>query len=309
MLKDKKKVIFLAVIIFIGIIIIFNITSNIKKNNEFLNTRNAYEKIINGINADDITNNTYIISLSIDTDFEMKSSYDKYDTQYDMIDITIQLSDDFESMDIKDRIAILQKIDEEIFAILSDGKENTGYTVLLDDYVQYKSSNVQVVENLDLDFKTSSKTYTFYNGLYHTYNRISIQGEDAKFGYTEYDVEWNGDIVASVKEETHSSSSYTPAEEDYNSLSYHTVTDDKTLGEVWAMAKSFVKDELKSPKSADFPVYGDSQVSITNSGNYYRVTGYVDAENSFGVEIRAIFSLVMEKSGSKYTLKECYIYE
>lgn len=97
--------------------------------------------------------------------------------------------------------------------------------------------------------------------------------------------------------------------EDYNSLTYYTVTDDDTLGEVWAMAKSFVKDKLKSPKSADFPVYGDTQVSIKNSGNYYKVTGYVDAENSFGAEIRATFSLVMEKSGSKYILKECNIYE
>lgn len=97
--------------------------------------------------------------------------------------------------------------------------------------------------------------------------------------------------------------------EDYNSLSYYTVTDDDELGSVWAMTQSFVKDKLKSPKSADFPTYGDSQVSIKKSGNYYKVTGYVDAENSFGAEIRATFSLVMEKSGSKYTLKECNIYE
>lgn len=97
--------------------------------------------------------------------------------------------------------------------------------------------------------------------------------------------------------------------EDYDSLSYQTVTDDDVLGEVWAMAQSFVKDNLKSPKSANFPVYGDSQVSIKNSGSYYKVTGYVDAENSFGTEIRATFSLVMEKSGTKYTLKECNIYE
>lgn len=97
-------------------------------------------------------------------------------------------------------------------------------------------------------------------------------------------------------------------EEDYNSLTYREVTDDDTLGEVWAMAQSFVKDQLKSPKSADFPTYGDSSVSITNSGDYYKVTGYVDAENSFGAEIRSTFSLVLKKSGSKYTLKECNIY-
>lgn len=98
------------------------------------------------------------------------------------------------------------------------------------------------------------------------------------------------------------------SEEDYNSLTYQTITDDDTLGEVWAMAQSFVKDQLKSPKSADFPTYGDGSVSITNAGDYYKVTGYVDAENSFGAEIRSTFSLVLKKSGSKYTLKECNIY-
>lgn len=97
-------------------------------------------------------------------------------------------------------------------------------------------------------------------------------------------------------------------EENYNSLIYFEVTDSDTLGEVWAMSKSFIKDQLKSPKSADFPTYGDNNVSITNSGDYYKVTGYVDAENSFGAEIRSKFSLVLKKSGSKYTLKECNIY-
>lgn len=97
-------------------------------------------------------------------------------------------------------------------------------------------------------------------------------------------------------------------EDNYNNLTYNTVTDDDTLGEVWAMAQLFVEDKLKSPSSADFPVYGDSNVSITNSGDYYKVTGYVDAENSFGAEIRSTFSLVLKKGGSKYTLKECNIY-
>lgn len=121
-----------------------------------------------------------------------------------------------------------------------------------------------------------------------------------KNGERIYDDYWNSDSHKSAVEKEN---------EDYNSLSYSIVTDDDTLGEVWAMAQSFVKDNLKSPKSADFPTYGDSQVSIKKSGSYYKVTGYVDAENSFGAEIRATFSLVMEKSGSKYTLKECNIFE
>lgn len=308
MAKNKNKVIVIIGIVVIGIIILFAV-SNIKKNSAFTETRNSYEELVKAISVDSITNDSYITSLSVETDFEMKNSYDQYDTQYDMIDITVKLSNDFETMDIKDRCAALQKIDEEIINILTTGKENTGYSVLLEDYAPYKDSKVQVVEDLDLIFTSSSKTYKFYNGYYHSHDSISIQGEDGKAGYTEFDIKWDGDKVVSVKEHDHSSGNYTPVEEDYNSLTYREVTDDDTLGEVWAMAQSFVKDNLKSPKSADFPTYGDSKVSIKNSGSYYKVTGYVDAENSFGAEIRATFSLVMEKSGSKYTLKECNIYE
>lgn len=307
MLKDRKRVLIFLIIIFIGIVVAVNVVNKIRENSAFENIRNSYEEIIKGISVDDVSDNTYITSISVETDFEIKNSYDGYDTQYDMIVIIVQLSNDFETLDIKDRVVILQKADEEISAVLTNGKDTTGYTVLLDDYTPYKGSKVQVVEDLYIDFKSASKTYTFGAGLYHSRNRIFIQGEDGKFGYTKYDLEWNGDTVVSVKEEQ-SSGNYTPGEEDYNSLSYQTVTDDNTLGEVWAMAQSFVKDQLKSPKSADFPVYGDGSVSITNAGDYYKVTGYVDAENSFGAEIRSTFSLVLKKSGSKYTLKECNIY-
>lgn len=127
-------------------------------------------------------------------------------------------------------------------------------------------------------------------GIFPSDKSVSKNGEEI---YGDY---WNSESYKSTVEKEN---------EDYNSLSYYEVTDDDTLGEIWAMAQSFVEDKLKSPKSADFPVYGDSNVSITNSGNYYKVSGYVDAENSFGAEIRTTFSLVMEKSGSNYTLKEC----
>lgn len=139
--------------------------------------------------------------------------------------------------------------------------------------------------------------YTSNGNSYEIFPSTKSVYKNGEQIYNDY---WNSDSHKSAVEKEN---------EDYDNLSYSTVTDDDTLGEVWAMAQSFVKDNLKSPKSADFPTYGDSQVSIKKSGSYYKVTGYVDAENSFGAEIRATFSLVMEKSGSKYALKECNIYE
>lgn len=307
-LKYKKKIIFYIAVIFVGIIVLAKIISKYKADSDFQKTRDSYEEIINQLSKDDIVDNTYIVSISTDTDFALKNDYDKYDTQYDSVDITIKLSDDFETMDIKEGCIILRKIDEEIISILTEGKENTGYLALLDDdYVSYKGSNVHVDEDLDIDFISSAKAYTFDSGLFHSYNSIYIK-ESGKFGYVDYDIEWDENKVVSIKESEYTSSSYIPAEEDYNSLTYYAVTDDDTLGEVWAMAQSFVKDQLKSPKSADFPTYGDSNVNITSSGDYYKVTGYVDAENGFGAEIRSTFLLVLKKTGSKYTLKECNIY-
>lgn len=89
---------------------------------------------------------------------------------------------------------------------------------------------------------------------------------------------------------------------DYNNVpDTVTVTDDNELGEVWAMTQEFVTDELKSPSTADFPVYGADGISITKAGNTYTVIGYVDSENGFGADLRTNFILTMTKSGDKYT--------
>lgn len=180
----------------------------------------------------------------------------------------------------------------------------------VDGYDWYKvfvdCSNMEelsVDEMFELDNSVTGVDDGFVYGYTSNGNRYEIYASSKsiyKNGEEVYDDYFNSERYKNTVEKEN---------EDYNSLTYCDVTDDDTLGEVWAMAQSFVKDNLKSPKSADFPVYGDSQVSIKNAGSYYKVTGYVDAENSFGAEIRATFSLVMEKSGTKYTLKECNIYE
>lgn len=43
----------------------------------------------------------------------------------------------------------------------------------------------------------------------------------------------------------------------------------------------FIKNQMKSPRSVDFPTYGDNNVSITNHGDYNKVTEYVDTENRY----------------------------
>ena len=53
-----------------------------------------------------------------------------------------------------------------------------------------------------------------------------------------------------------------------------------------------VKNELKAPSTAKFPVYSSFDVNSTHrSDGKYEVSSYVDAENSFGVPIRSYFTV------------------
>ena len=69
------------------------------------------------------------------------------------------------------------------------------------------------------------------------------------------------------------------------------------------MTQQFVKDNLKSPSSADFGgVFGDYQDPyqiVTDLGEgKFRVQAWVDAQNSFGAKIRNRFVCELEYVGN-----------
>ena len=73
--------------------------------------------------------------------------------------------------------------------------------------------------------------------------------------------------------------------------------------EAWVMTQQFVKDNLKSPSSADFGgVFGDYQDPyqiVTDLGEgKFRVQAWVDAQNSFGAKIRNRFVCELEYVGN-----------
>jgi hypothetical protein len=71
----------------------------------------------------------------------------------------------------------------------------------------------------------------------------------------------------------------------------------------WQVCTQFVKDRLKAPATSDFAEYRDEGTSVTKTGKTYTVLGYVDAENSFGANIRTDYTCkVRYKSGRTYTL-------
>ena len=57
----------------------------------------------------------------------------------------------------------------------------------------------------------------------------------------------------------------------------------------WRMCKVFVEKGLKAPATADFPWYSENYVTKLG-GAKYRVESYVDAQNSFGAQLRTNFS-------------------
>lgn len=67
--------------------------------------------------------------------------------------------------------------------------------------------------------------------------------------------------------------------------------------DVWVYTQYVVKNNLKSPKSANFPTIRDVQI-IRNSDSII-VKSYVDAENSLGAEIRSNFTVTLSADGQK----------
>ncbi len=58
----------------------------------------------------------------------------------------------------------------------------------------------------------------------------------------------------------------------------------KKIG-AYVMSQEFVNRRLKAPATASYPDYRDDFV-VDMGNNRYRVTAYVDAENSFGAKLR-----------------------
>lgn len=58
-----------------------------------------------------------------------------------------------------------------------------------------------------------------------------------------------------------------------------------------------IKSQLKSPGSADFEGFTETQYSPSTKGVY--VDGYVDSQNSFGAKIRTTFQCDVWKEGEK----------
>lgn len=72
------------------------------------------------------------------------------------------------------------------------------------------------------------------------------------------------------------------------------------------MAQEFVRQQLRSPSTAEFPYStapGVSSVAVPDSEGrcYYSVRLFVDAQNGFGGTVREKFSVELEPEGDSNT--------
>jgi len=67
--------------------------------------------------------------------------------------------------------------------------------------------------------------------------------------------------------------------------------------DAFLVAKEFVSQKLKAPSTAKFP--NSNHAEIINTGyNRWRVTSYVDAQNTFGAMIRNNFTVLLSYNDS-----------
>ncbi len=79
--------------------------------------------------------------------------------------------------------------------------------------------------------------------------------------------------------------------------------DEALMSDAKWQCKQFVEKTLKAPSTADFQNYNDfSAWGSEAGGGPFGVTGYVDAQNSFGAKIRTNFRCELRKSGSDWQL-------
>jgi hypothetical protein len=75
-----------------------------------------------------------------------------------------------------------------------------------------------------------------------------------------------------------------------------------------ARAECLIKKQLRSPATASFPPSFDEYTVSNLGGGRWRVSGYVDAQNGFGANIRCTWTVTWQNIGdSRATIEELNI--
>lgn len=82
-------------------------------------------------------------------------------------------------------------------------------------------------------------------------------------------------------------------------------SNDDRSSDAWVCAEEVVRQNLKSPSSAKFCTYPEATIK-DKGNNEYMITGWVDADNSFGASVRTDFTVTLTLTEKGYKDAECY---
>lgn len=82
-------------------------------------------------------------------------------------------------------------------------------------------------------------------------------------------------------------------------------SNDDRSSDAWVCAEDIVRQNLKSPSSAKFCTYPEATIK-DKGNNEYMITGWVNADNSFGVNIRTNFTVTLTLTQKGYKNARCY---
>lgn len=197
------------------------------------------------------------------------------------------ISDEIENYSPKEQYALTQKVAKQVFLYLTNGQESL-LNIRLGDF------------RLTLSHGTGYSAWKTTDGAEYISSYYSL----SKNGEIIYDNPEN-DLDAELEE--FFGMPYDEWLEKQSTDRVITVSDqDEDYWNAVAAAQKLVKSELKSPSTAQFPAAADAYSVSRDEANWI-VSGYVDAQNSFGAVIRENWTAsfkMKEQSNSQYSLTE-----
>lgn len=201
--------------------------------------------------------------------------------------------------------------------IYEEEKEKKAQRALISDA---KSSIHAICEKYGIDEYKMEVVFTEYSDICYYINLTAFDGDISQsqikaftkeiwdYNYKDPEHFWSRTVEGEVK--VNDQQAYVggqTAQEWWEKESSRNPADDQvadsgarhTDSEAWTCAKKIVKDSLKSPSTAKFCSFTECKVTHLGNGEY-KVTGWVEAQNSFGATLRQNFVVTYTATENGY---------
>lgn len=228
-----------------------------------------------------------------DLTVEYTFSY-SFDSHYDKENKTLRLRCSFDKL-ISDKI-------DEYFTTEYDGAEGLKLARMMDNL---KSAYVDKEFTYVLDEIGTVIVYIDRPGYEVVVNTSTDRKYEFEYGYIDtvcmsIDDDW---VYYADNEEFYGHTNSQNSQSGNNSANYARHTD----SEAFSCAKDILRSYLKSPSTAKFCSFTEAKVTHLGNGEY-KVTGWVEAENSFGAMLRQNFTVTYTATSKGYKNGSASVY-